>query len=91
MYFFLIQPELPVRNDWYQTEAVVVITLMVKNIKEEYLKIDMEERKVNIIINHPDYEKRNMCFNLCHKVVASESSYRLSSAKVPTYQKYVFL
>lgn len=80
--FHTFQPKLQVKNDWYQTEVAVVITIMVKNIKQELLKIDIDENKVNIFINHPNFEICKLCFNLSHKVVPSESSYKLYSTKV---------
>ncbi|XP_028130284.1 protein SGT1 homolog [Diabrotica virgifera virgifera] len=76
------KPKLPVRHDWYQTDAAVVITVLVRNIKEEHLKLDIATNKVTIDISHPDFEPCNLCLNLSNSIIADQSSYKLSSAKI---------
>lgn len=83
--FGKFQPKLQVKNDWYQTEAAVIITIMVKNIKEEFLKLDIDENKVKVLIDHPDFEICDLCFNLSHKVVPTESSFKVYSTKVSNF------
>lgn len=37
-----------IKHDWYQTEAFVIVTVLVKNLKKEDVKIDFTEKTVSI-------------------------------------------
>lgn len=76
------KPALPIKHDWYQTDSAVVITVLVKNIKEDHLEVVFTESTVNIVIDTPDYEKCTQCFNLSHKIVVDQSSYKLTPSKI---------
>lgn len=77
-----LQPKLGVKYDWYQTEAAVVITVMVKNVKEEQLLVNIGEKQVNVLITEPEYEICDLTYNLSQKIDPSQSSYKLSATKV---------
>lgn len=36
-----------IKHDWYQTEAFVIVTVLVKNLKKEDVKIDFTEKTVS--------------------------------------------
>ncbi|KAG5869344.1 hypothetical protein JTB14_022592 [Gonioctena quinquepunctata] len=74
--------ELNIKHDWYQTESAVVITVLVKNIKEEYLKITFTDARVEVRIAPPDFKCCELCFNLSHKIVPDMCNYKLSASKI---------
>ncbi|CAH1110254.1 unnamed protein product [Psylliodes chrysocephalus] len=74
--------KLPVRYDWYQTESAVVITVLVKNIKEEYLQLNITKNQVKIQISHPEFEVCDLCLNLSNSVIAEQSGYKLTPSKI---------
>ncbi|CAH1953479.1 unnamed protein product [Acanthoscelides obtectus] len=76
------KPKLPVRHDWYQTDAAVVITVLVKNIQNECLKVEFNESFVKLNISQPEYEPCEMCFKLSYKVVPEQCSYKLTPSKI---------
>lgn len=49
-------PCYPLRHDWYQTESQVTVTLMVKNVKKEDVRIAFQEKEVTI-------SSLMLCFN----------------------------
>lgn len=85
----MFQPKLQIKHDWYQTESAVVITILIKNLKEEYLHVDFNPAKVGVTISIPEFEVCDLCFNLSHEIVPNQSSFKLSPSKVST-QKIQF-
>ncbi|XP_023024371.1 suppressor of G2 allele of skp1 [Leptinotarsa decemlineata] len=78
----LNKPKLQVKHDWYQTETAVVITVLVKNMRESYLNVSFDNNKVMVALSHPDFEHCELCFNLSHIIIPEQCSYKLSSTKV---------
>ncbi|CAG9770166.1 unnamed protein product [Ceutorhynchus assimilis] len=76
------KPTLPVKHDWYQTDATVVITILVKNVKEDQFKASFSDSTVKVNINVPDYEECFQCFNLSHKIVPEQCTYKLAPSKI---------
>ncbi|KAJ8967050.1 hypothetical protein NQ314_003167 [Rhamnusium bicolor] len=74
--------KLQLKHDWYQTEEAVVITVLVKNVIHEFLKVGITEANVAVDISLPDFEECNLCFNLSHKVIPESSSYKLTPSKI---------
>lgn len=37
-----------IKHDWYQTDTHVVITILIKNMKKEDIKLDMSDTTVSI-------------------------------------------
>lgn len=73
---------MPIKHDWYQTEQAVVITILVKNVKQEFLRVNISESIVRADIALPDFDACTVCFNLSHKIIPDQSSYKLSPTKV---------
>lgn len=59
----------------------VVITVLVKNVKQENLKIDFKERQVAISLNLNE-QQYNREYNLSHKIVPEQCSYKITPSKV---------
>lgn len=66
-----------------------MITVLVKNVKDESLKVDFFDANVQVNINMPDYEAASLNFNLTHKIVPEQSSYKLMPSKVPICAKII--
>ncbi|CAH1118604.1 unnamed protein product [Phaedon cochleariae] len=73
---------LSVSHNWYQTDRMVCIGVLVKSIKAEYFKVKIEDDKVTVSISHPSYEFFELTINLLHKIQSDKSDYRLSAAKI---------
>ncbi|VEN62143.1 unnamed protein product [Callosobruchus maculatus] len=76
------KPKLPIRRDWYQTDAAVVITVLVKNVQKEFLQVDFSESTVRLNITQPEYETCEVCIKLSHKVIPDQSCYKLTPSKI---------
>lgn len=44
-------PAPKVKHDWYQTETHVIITILIKNLKKEDVKVYFSEKAVSIAID----------------------------------------
>lgn len=84
LYLFLFVSFQPpsIKHDWYQTEVAVVITVLVKNLKEEYLKINFTDRNVEVRIAFPEQDENKVTYNLAHKIVPEQCSYKITPSKV---------
>ncbi|XP_076257193.1 suppressor of G2 allele of skp1 [Rhynchophorus ferrugineus] len=77
-----LQPTIPVRHDWYQSDSAVVITILVKNIKADQLQINFAEKRVTADITVPGYQTCNLDFHLLYKIIPGQSSYVLTPSKI---------
>lgn len=70
-----------IRHDWYQTEVAVVLTVLVKNVKDNDIEVNFTDASVsiNLFVNE---EANKLCFNLAHKVVPEQCSYKITPSKV---------
>ena len=39
------------RYDWYQTQTHVIVTILLKNVKQEDMNIDIQEKSVSIVFS----------------------------------------
>ncbi|KAJ8985182.1 hypothetical protein NQ317_018211 [Molorchus minor] len=79
---FPFQPKLQAKHDWYQTEEAVVITVLVKNVPQDSLKVNISEACTRVDISMPEFEDCHLCFNLSHKVIPKQSSHKLTPSKL---------
>lgn len=56
-----------IKHDWYQTEAFVIVTVLVKNLKQEDVKIDFTEKTVSALVTlaHKDLLILESDFGCC--------------------------
>ncbi|KAM9454326.1 protein SGT1 homolog isoform 2-T2 [Clarias gariepinus] len=76
-----------VKHDWYQTESQVTITLMVKNIKKEDVRVSFQEKELKAVVKLPSGEDYCLHIQLLHPVVPEQSTYRVFSTKVEIKMK----
>ncbi|KRT81941.1 hypothetical protein AMK59_5252, partial [Oryctes borbonicus] len=70
-----------VKHDWYQTEATVVVTILIKNVQREKLTINFSENllQVNVIL---EADTHNFEYRLRHKIVPEQCSYKITPSKI---------
>ncbi|XP_023215448.1 protein SGT1 homolog [Centruroides sculpturatus] len=88
------------RYDWYQTEAFVVITILLKNMKEEAVKVELTESTLSFSAKLPSSSEYNIELDLAYPIVPERSTHRILPSKVrKTYSlfksfhliKYIYL
>ncbi|XP_068123918.1 protein SGT1 homolog [Hyperolius riggenbachi] len=70
------------RHDWYQTESQVIITIMMKNVQKEHLRIQFAERELNVNVNLPSGENYSLALCLFHSIVPDQSTFKVLSTKI---------
>ncbi|XP_076321095.1 suppressor of G2 allele of skp1 isoform X2 [Tachypleus tridentatus] len=70
------------RYDWYQTESHVVISVLLKNVKEDDVKIEFVPEKFTCSIKLHEGDYYDLQLELPHEIVPLQSSWRLLSSKV---------
>lgn len=66
-----------VRHDWYQSEASVVISVLLKNAKDKHGEVKIEADRVEVTAD--DY---SLILQLHKDVNVAKSSYKLLSSKI---------
>lgn len=70
------------RHEWYQTDAKVVVTLLVKNVSPESVHVNFAKENVSISIKLPSNEDCNLNFNLSQPIVPEKCSFRVTPLKI---------
>lgn len=71
-----------VKYDWYQTETAVVLTIMLKNIKNDDVKIEYSERALSLTVHLQNGSDYNMELDLLHKIVPEQCSHKILPSKI---------
>lgn len=66
-----------VRHDWYQSEATVVISVLLKNAKERNGRVQIERERVEVTAD--DY---SLVLRLNREVDVTRSSYKMLGSKI---------
>uniref|UniRef100_A0AAY4AV57 SGT1 protein n=1 Tax=Denticeps clupeoides TaxID=299321 RepID=A0AAY4AV57_9TELE len=77
----------PFRHDWYQTESQVIVTIMVKNARDEDVRVKFEEKEFMVALKLPSGEDNCLKLHLLHPVVPEQSTYRILSTKIEIKMK----
>jgi suppressor of G2 allele of SKP1 len=72
----------PPKNDWYQTNTHVILSILIKNVKKEDAKINIGEKNIEIEVKLPGNLEYQTNFNLLDKIIVPESSYTILSTKI---------
>ncbi|KAI4454574.1 protein sgt1 [Holotrichia oblita] len=70
------------KHDWYQTEATVVVTVLIKNVQQDKLKINFNETNLGVNVQLDDGENYDLEYHLRHKIVPEQCSYKITPSKV---------
>nr|XP_045582817.1 protein SGT1 homolog isoform X1 [Procambarus clarkii] len=71
-----------IKHDWYQTESHVIITILVKNLKKEDVKIDFTDKTVSVSAPLPSGSEYSLELDMCHPINPSGSSFRVVPSKI---------
>ncbi|XP_056663412.1 protein SGT1 homolog [Monodelphis domestica] len=76
-----------IKYDWYQTESQVIITLMIKNIQKNNIKVEFSENELSAVVNLPSGEDYNLKLSLLHPIVPEQSTFKILSTKIEIKMK----
>ncbi|XP_042233596.1 protein SGT1 homolog isoform X2 [Homarus americanus] len=84
-----IMPVPKIKHDWYQTESHVIITILIKNLKKDDVKVDFTEKTVSVTAPLPSGSEYSLELDICHPINPSESSIRVVPSKIEVKLKKV--
>lgn len=70
------------RHEWYQTEAFVVVTILVRNAKQEDVSVNFSEASLSVNVKLPESEPYHLGLRLAHKAVPQKCSFRVMQTKI---------
>ncbi|XP_045205116.2 protein SGT1 homolog [Mercenaria mercenaria] len=70
------------RYDWYQTQTHVVVTILLKNIKQEDADIDIQEKSLSATIKLPSGSDYSLELDLSHPIVPAQSVIKVLKSKI---------
>ncbi|XP_056620292.1 protein SGT1 homolog isoform X2 [Triplophysa dalaica] len=76
-----------VKHDWYQTESLVVVTIMLKNAQKDNVSVDFVAKKLTAVVKLLTGEDYCLNVNLLHPVVPEQSTFRILSTKIEIKMK----
>ncbi|GAA5991177.1 hypothetical protein JCM10908_006572 [Rhodotorula pacifica] len=72
-----------IRHEWYQTEREVVVSVFIRNVKEQDLKVDLQTRALSLTVSLPTGSA--VVFDvdpLAHDIDVAASSHRVLQPKI---------
>lgn len=72
-----------IRHEWYQTDNEVVLSVFIRNVKQDELKFELQERSLSLTVPLPT--GTDVVFDLdplAHPVDVQASSYRVLTPKI---------
>ncbi|CAG4967326.1 unnamed protein product [Colias eurytheme] len=72
-----------IKHDWYQTDAFVVVTILIKNAPSNKIKVHYGERSLSISSPLPNTDSEySLELELAHEIIPSMCTYVVSPSKV---------
>ncbi|KAA0722276.1 Protein SGT1 -like protein [Triplophysa tibetana] len=84
---YIQQQSQHVKHDWYQTESLVVVTIMLKNAQKDDVSVDFDAKKLTAVVKLLSGEDYCLNVNLLHPIVPEQSTYRILSTKIEIKMK----
>ncbi|KAL9973430.1 hypothetical protein ACROYT_G019890 [Oculina patagonica] len=75
------------RYDWYQTETHVVVTLMIKNTKQENVNVEYGDKTLSATVKLPSGSDFSLELDLAHSIVPAQCKTRVMSTKIELKMK----
>ncbi|KAM7436220.1 Suppressor of G2 allele of SKP1 [Porites harrisoni] len=75
------------RYDWYQTETHVVITIMIKNTKQENVKVEFGEKTLSTTVKLPSGSDFSLELDLAHAIVPAQCKTKIMTTKIELKMK----
>uniref|UniRef100_A0A3Q0RHE4 SGT1 homolog, MIS12 kinetochore complex assembly cochaperone n=1 Tax=Amphilophus citrinellus TaxID=61819 RepID=A0A3Q0RHE4_AMPCI len=73
--------------DWYQTESQVIVTVMVKNVPKDGVRVNFMEKEMSATIQLPSGDNYNLHLHLLHPIDSQQSSFKVLTTKVEIKMK----
>ncbi|XP_048350166.1 protein SGT1 homolog isoform X2 [Sphaerodactylus townsendi] len=70
------------KHDWYQTESHVIVTIMIKNAKEDSVNVQFSEKELDALVRVSSEEDYRLKLHLLHSIVPEQSTFRVLSTKI---------
>ncbi|KAL4230582.1 Suppressor of G2 allele of SKP1 [Mactra antiquata] len=70
------------RYDWYQTQTHVVISILLKNVKQEDAQINIQEKTLSATVKLPTGSDYSLELELSHPIVPEQSVTKLLKSKI---------
>ncbi|XP_076069992.1 suppressor of G2 allele of skp1 isoform X2 [Oratosquilla oratoria] len=80
-------PTPKIKHDWYQTDSQVVITILIKHMAKEDVKVDFTDKTVSVTAKLPSGSDYSLELDLCHPIIPSNSSFRVVPSKIEVKMK----
>ncbi|OWR52893.1 suppressor of G2 allele of SKP1 protein [Danaus plexippus plexippus] len=72
-----------IKHDWYQTDALVVVTILLKNAQSDKVKVVYGERSLSVSSPIPNSESEySLEIELAHEIVPSMCTHVVSPSKI---------
>ncbi|GFS12102.1 SGT1, suppressor of G2 allele of SKP1 [Elysia marginata] len=71
-----------VKYDWYQTHTHVTVTVLIKNVKKECVKVFAEERSLRVCVEDPSGPSCSLDLTLAHKIDPEQAVTKIMSTKI---------
>ncbi|CAG9577153.1 unnamed protein product [Danaus chrysippus] len=77
----LVKPK--IKHDWYQTDALVVVTILLKNAQSDKVKVVYGDRSLSVSSPIPNSESEySLEIELAHEIVPSMCTHIVSPSKI---------
>ncbi|CAG5131554.1 unnamed protein product [Candidula unifasciata] len=71
-----------VKYNWYQTHTHVIVSVMLKNVKDENLTVDVNSRALKVLVKRPDDSAVSLDLTLAHQIDPQQTATKIYSTKV---------
>ncbi|XP_059056969.1 protein SGT1 homolog [Achroia grisella] len=72
-----------IKHDWYQTEAQVVITILIKNAPKDKVKVHYSDKSLSVSSSIPDSDNEySLEIELAHEIVPSMCTHLVTPSKI---------
>jgi len=71
-----------IRHDWYQTDSHVVLTILIKNARQDDVKVQFSDNTMSCIVRLPEDREYSLGLELQNNIIPTRSAYKLLSSKI---------
>eukprot|EP01123_Difflugia_compressa_P000163 TRINITY_DN10267_c0_g1_i1.p1 TRINITY_DN10267_c0_g1~~TRINITY_DN10267_c0_g1_i1.p1 ORF type:complete len:400 (-),score=99.90 TRINITY_DN10267_c0_g1_i1:76-1275(-) len=75
-------PQNKIRYEWYETESHATVSVLIKNVKKEEAKIDLQNNSFSIEVKLPTGSEYQLHIDLADSIIPSESNISFLSTKI---------
>ncbi|EHA99613.1 Suppressor of G2 allele of SKP1-like protein [Heterocephalus glaber] len=85
-----VRTQSKIKYDWYQTESQVIITLMIKkikNVQKNDVNVEFSEKELSALVKLPSGKDYNLKLRLLHPMISEQSTFKVLSTKIEIKMK----